>query len=72
MSDDVQQQLMELQTQFAFQEDLLSALNGRVVEQDKELDRLKRMLIALQENYVKLADSLPQSGGDLLERPPHY
>ncbi|GAB3378939.1 SlyX family protein [Spongiibacter taiwanensis] len=71
MSDDVQHQLMELQTQFAFQEDLLSALNERVVEQDKELDRLKRMLLALQENYVKLADSLPQSGGEQ-ERPPHY
>ena len=71
MSDDVQHQLMELQTQFAFQEDLLSALNERVVKQDKELDRLKRMLLALQENYVKLADSLPQSGGER-ERPPHY
>lgn len=72
MSDDVREQLMELQTQFAFQEDLLTALNDRVIGQDRELERLRRALLALQDNYAKLADSVAQVGGESIERPPHY
>ncbi|AKH70170.1 hypothetical protein IMCC21906_02515 [Spongiibacter sp. IMCC21906] len=75
MSADLQAQVVELQTQVAYQEDLLAALNHRVAEQDKELLQLKRMLLALRDSYHKLADSMSESQGEnavAIERPPHY
>lgn len=75
MSADLQAQMIELQTQIAYQEDLLFALNHRVAAQDKELLQLKQMLLALRENYHKLADSMSehqQTNAGVTERPPHY
>ncbi|MBD2858165.1 SlyX family protein [Spongiibacter sp. KMU-158] len=74
--NDTQQQLDELQSQFAFQEDLLQALNERVVSQDREIQVLQQQLKALRELCLQLADAVEKpagEGGSLLdERPPHY
>lgn len=76
MNDGVlQQQMIELQTQFAFQEDLLRELNDVVVRQQTQIDALEREL-SLHRNKLshvlenlsakELSDSLED------ERPPHY
>jgi SlyX protein len=72
MADDVSAQLIDVQTQLTFQEDLLNALNDRVVAQDLEIRNLRRTLELLHEQMkqkntsgedVQMVDS---------ERPPHY
>lgn len=72
MADDVSVQLIDVQTQLAFQEDLLNALNDRVVAQDLEIRNLRRTLELLHEQMKQKNTS----GEDTLlvdsERPPHY
>ncbi|MDX1505973.1 MAG: SlyX family protein [Spongiibacter sp.] len=70
--------LIELQTQVAFQEDLLSALNDRVTEQDRELRTLREQMKALGAVTAQLRVMLEEQGAggesvaSAIERPPHY
>lgn len=64
-------QLQELQTRYAFQEDLLTGLNQTVVEQGRLIERLERQHVELAKALQALrADIEPAHSGD--ERPPHY
>lgn len=73
MSAELETQLIELQTQLAFQEDLLSALNERVIAQDKSLRDVRQILVHMQESNAQLQASMENRGtaGDI-EKPPHY
>lgn len=74
-SQDLQEQLIELQTQFAFQEDLLSELNAIVVRQQAQIDTLERELLLHRERLLHVLENLPDKGQNaspLDERPPHY
>ncbi len=69
------EQLYELQSQFAFQEDLLSELNAVVVRQQAQIDTLERELLLHRERLLHILENLPEKGqGSTLtdERPPHY
>jgi len=71
----LQEQLIELQSQFAFQEDLLSDLNAIVVRQQSQIDALERELILHRERLLQVLDNLPEKGQGAApadERPPHY
>lgn len=68
-------QLIELQTQFAFQEDLLRELNEVVVRQQSQIDALERELHIHRDKLLHILDNIADkgaAGGPQDERPPHY
>jgi SlyX protein len=72
MADDVSAQLIDVQTQLTFQEDLLNALNDRVVAQDLEIRNLRRTLELLHEQMKQKNTSGEDAQVVDSERPPHY
>ena len=70
----MEKQLIELQTQFSFQEDLLQELNQIVIRQQAQIDSLQQQLSICKLQISELLTSLP--GGDGADesdaRPPHY
>jgi SlyX protein len=73
--EQLQEQLIELQSQFAFQEDLLNDLNAIVVRQQDQIDALERELLVHRERLLHVLENLPEKGQSAAsadERPPHY
>ena len=67
----LQAQLVELQTQVAFQEDSITGLNTALADQQQDLNLLKRQWDLLKQQYSELQQQLP--AGDVAdEKPPHY
>ena len=66
----MQEELVELQTQVAYQEDTVSQLNDVVTRQQQEIDTLRREMEMLKQQLVALADA-PQ-GEQVEVPPPHY
>ncbi|TXS92821.1 SlyX family protein [Parahaliea maris] len=75
MSDDaILAQLHDLQSQLAFQDDTLSALNSALSAQQQEILLLRRQVELLkqrQDEHASVIDDLPGPGAEQ-ERPPHY
>ncbi len=63
-------EIIELETKIAFQEDMIQALNSTLAEQQQELIELKRDIEELQVQLRNLAPSLSSAVTD--ETPPHY
>ena len=72
MASDVSTQLIEVQTQLAFQEDMLNALNERVVAQDLEIRNLRRTVELLHEQIKEKNNAGVEGQIIENERPPHY
>jgi len=51
----LQQKLIELETKFSFQEDLLQELNEVVIRQQRQLDELLREMSALKDQLGEMA-----------------
>ncbi|MDO8909559.1 MAG: SlyX family protein [Pseudohongiella sp.] len=69
------EQLVDLQTRFAFQEDNLQALNDIVTRQQKQIDTLERELQSHREKLGELMQAVADRGpgsAPMDERPPHY
>lgn len=70
---DFQEQLIDLQTRVAYQEDTLEQLNRVITQQDADIVQLKQQIRILAQ---RLEDSLRTQGqgGEQMqdERPPHY
>lgn len=73
---DLEQQVIELQTQLAFQEDLLDSLNQTVSKQQQAILQLQSQL---QRLLTEIKDIMEESsrGSDYsrlleAEKPPHY
>ncbi len=70
---DLDNQLIDLQTRVAYQEDLLTDLNNIVIKQDAEILTLKQQVRQLAK---KMEDFLANPGladGEIsIEKPPHY
>ena len=67
----LQAQLVELQTQVAFQEDAIAGLNEALALQQQDLDSLKRHWELLKQQYSELQQQVP--GVEVTsEKPPHY
>ncbi len=65
--------LVELQSQVAFQEDMMSSLNEALTEQQREVLLLRRQVELLKhrlEEQSASSDSMSPPAGH--ERPPHY
>jgi SlyX protein len=67
---DFSEQLYDLQSQLAFQEDTIQALNSVVIEQQQQIGRLNEMINQLKSQMEATVDSEP--GHTTNERPPHY
>jgi len=61
----------ELESQLAFQDELIESLNGTVARQDREFQNLKHQLSRLSDRMKEIGDA---SGGEQAqdETPPHY
>ena len=70
----MQGQLVELQTQLAFQEDTLQTLNDALALQQQEILLLRRQLelLKLRQDEGAAQSERDQAGGPVDERPPHY
>jgi SlyX protein len=66
----MQNEIIELETKIAFQEDMIQALNSTLAEQQQELLELKRDIEELQTQLRNIAPSL--SSATIDETPPHY
>lgn len=72
--DTLKQQMMELQSQFAFQEDALSSLDAALAFQQQEILLLRRQVVLLrarQQEHEAGVDAAVASA-PLDEKPPHY
>lgn len=69
----LQQQVIELQEQLAYQDDILHKLNDVIALQDEELRQLKEWMQILNRQFKELKDD-DHSAGRLhdSEKPPHY
>ena len=67
-------QLVELQSQLAFQEDTLQTLNDIVTRQQDELDALRARYAQLEQQFEGVLEGVEQLQGQAQpqERPPHY
>jgi SlyX protein len=69
------EQLFDLQSQFAFQEDLLRELNDIVARQQTQIDVLHREVLLHRDRITHVMDNLPDknnANASVDERPPHY
>lgn len=62
----------ELETQFAFQDELHRRLDEAVARQDREILDLKRQLKALAQRLEEVREAAPGGDAAVDEVPPHY
>jgi SlyX protein len=71
---DIEEQLIDVQTRVAYQEDTLAQLNEVITKQDAEIVQLKQQMRLLAQRLDELARD-PAQGGEteiINDRPPHY
>ena len=65
------EELIELQTQLAFQDQTIAELNSALTDQQQQINILRLEILLLKEKFgtleEKLDEEVPQD-----ERPPHY
>jgi SlyX protein len=70
---DINEELIDLQTRLAYQEDTIAQLNLVVTKQDGEIIQLQKQIVLLAKRLDELLYVQEQGGSDLVnERPPHY
>lgn len=74
--DDLRLQMAEVQSQLAFQEDTVQALNDALALQQQEILLLRRQLELIKqrqdEQAVEAGLQTGQPGSPVDEKPPHY
>jgi SlyX protein len=68
----LQQQLIELESKLAFQEDTVNSLNNELHEHQKRIEKLQQQVMLLADKLRQLPDD---NGNGLVEQeppPPHY
>jgi SlyX protein len=72
--DELKQQLMEVQSQLAFQEDTVQGLNDALSVQQQEILLLRRQLelLKIRQDEQGAQDEPGATGSVMDERPPHY
>lgn len=71
---DLEEQLIDVQTRVAYQEDTLVKLNDVITKQDAEIVQLKQHVRLLAHRLDELALDSSQGGDNEItnEKPPHY
>ena len=73
MNEQLIEQLIELQTKFSFQEEMLETLDQVVTRQQLQIDTLQRDLQRYRDQLEEsLLDSDQPSQAQSDDRPPHY
>lgn len=71
--DKLREDMVELQSQMAFTENTVEALNSAIASQQREITTLRRQMELLkQAQEEQSADSQDNAAGASIERPPHY
>ena len=71
--DKLASDLVEVQTQLAFQEDTMSVLNEAISGQQQEIILLRRQLELLKHRWEERTNSTDETPGPSVdEKPPHY
>lgn len=72
--NDINDELIELQTRMAYQEDTIAQLNNVVTKQDADIIQLQQQMRLLVKRLDELSFAQDNNGGDEItnERPPHY
>jgi len=71
--DSLKQQVMELQSQLAFQEDAINGLDAALAHQQQEILLLRRQLELLHERLrAQAGDQAGHADAATEEKPPHY
>ena len=66
-------QLVELQSQMAFHEDTVAALNEAMAAQQREIMVLRQQLLLLKQRQEETQAQIDQGGAPAAdEKPPHY
>ena len=69
----IDDELIELQTRLAFQEDTINQLNQVVTQQDADIIQLQQQLRLLAKRVDELSYQAGAGGEEVVsERPPHY
>lgn len=71
--NDITDDLIELQTRIAYQEDTISQLNQVITKQDADIIQLQQQMRLLAKRIDELSFTQADSGEEITnERPPHY
>lgn len=70
--EDLVQQVVELQSQLAFHEDTVNALNEEMAGQQQEILILRQQLMLLKQRQDEATAQMDQGGTTVDEKPPHY
>ena len=65
------EELIELQTQLAFQEQTIAELNNALIDQQQQINLLRMEIKLLKEKFGALEEKA-EVGPQQDERPPHY
>ena len=69
--NEIEEQLVDLQSRVAFQDDTIAALNDALADQQGQIERLERMLKILNEQLKQIAPGPAANPADE-PPPPHY
>ncbi|NRB40363.1 MAG: SlyX family protein [Pseudomonadales bacterium] len=70
---EIEDQMIDLQTQLAYQEDTIQALNDMVVLQQQDIMLLKQQMAQLLEDLRGTLEEGQSNAGSVFDdRPPHY
>lgn len=69
---DLPAELIDLQTRFAFQEDVLQAINNTLMLQQRQIDALERRCLRLEQHCEELVTALEAQSDLPQQPPPHY
>ena len=71
---DIEEQLIDVQTRVAYQEDTLAQLNDVITKQDAEIVQLKQQMRLMAQRLDELMRDPVQGEGTEItnDRPPHY
>ena len=71
--DDIGDELIELQTRMAYQEDTITQLNNVVTKQDADIIQLQQQMRLLAKRLDELSFTQDAGAEEISnERPPHY
>lgn len=69
---DIQENLIEIETKLAFQEETIEQLNDVIIAQQKTIDKLQRQLVQLNTKVEEESQHWNTDQNPIDETPPHY
>jgi SlyX protein len=70
---DITEELIDLQTRLAYQEDTINQLNNVITKQDADIVQLQQQMRLLAKRIDELSFTQDDGASDVVsERPPHY